>query len=72
MMMNARELYSLIGRSDTLNQQRALFELLAVVQVLATATLELAGERELATRRDPLTMRSRVVLGDFIELPRRA
>jgi hypothetical protein len=70
--MNAREVYRVISQGDTDSQRQAVFELLGVVQVLVTATLELAGERELATGRDPLTMRSRVVLGDFIELPRRA
>lgn len=67
--MNASEIYQTIERGD--GQQQALFELLSVVQALATATLELAGERELASGKDPLTMRSRAVLGDFIELPRR-
>jgi hypothetical protein len=66
--MNARETYNAIQRGNTASMQEALFELLRQTQVLATATLELAGERQLSTGRDPLTMRNRALLSEFIEL----
>jgi hypothetical protein len=68
--MNAREVYDAIQTGNRDAVQQALFELLSQVQTLATATLELAGERKLRDGADPLSMRSRAILGDFIELSR--
>jgi hypothetical protein len=42
--------------------------LLARVQTLTVATLELAGERRLKTGNDPLSSRSRLILSEFVEM----
>lgn len=67
--MNERETYYAIESGNAAFRQRALFELLRQVQACATAVLELAGEKKLETGRDPLTIRPRTILSDFIELP---
>lgn len=67
--MNAREVYNAIQDGDRDAQQQALFELLSQVQTLATAVLEIAGERKLRTEKDVLSLRSRLILSEFIELP---
>jgi hypothetical protein len=68
--MNVRETYNAIARGSREDTRHALFELLAQVQTLATATLEIAGQEKLNTGRDPLSMHSRNVLAEFIGLPR--
>ena len=67
--MNAREVYNAIQTGNRDDQQQALFELLSQVQTLATAVLEIAGERKLRTGKDALSYRSRLILSEFIELP---
>jgi hypothetical protein len=70
--LTAREAFYALTEGDEEARRQATLKLLAQVEALSTAVLELAGERKLATGVDPLTMRSRAVLGDFIELPREA
>jgi len=69
--MNAREVYYAIESGNRDAQQRALLELASQVQILANAVLEIAGEGQLRTGIDALTQRSRLILGEFIELPPR-
>jgi hypothetical protein len=67
--VTARELYNAIQTGNQMDQQQALFGLLAQVQTLSIAVLELAGERKMTTGRDPLAHKSRITLGEFMELP---
>lgn len=66
--MNARELYNAIQRNERDDQQQVLFELASLIQTLSTAVLELAGDVKLKTGKDPLMLRSRLHLADFLEL----
>lgn len=68
--MNARETYDAIERGKREDQQQVLFELLALVQTLSTAVLELAGNVRLKTGNDPLASRSRLILSEFIGAPK--
>lgn len=68
--MNAREMYNAIQSNSRESQQQVLFELLSLVQTLSTATLELAGDVKHKTGHDPLQPRSRLLLSEFIELPK--
>jgi hypothetical protein len=69
--MNARETYNAIESGNQKDAQQALFQLLAMVQELSTATLEMAHSVKQLIGRDPLDQRSRLWLGEFLELPRR-
>jgi hypothetical protein len=69
--MNALETYNAIQTGNREDARQALFNLLAMVQELATATLEIAHSVEKATGRDPLGQRPRLWLSEFLELPRR-
>lgn len=66
--MNAREIYDAIQRGDRESNQQVLFELLALMQTVSTAVLEVDGEAKLATANGPLSERSRLILSEFIEL----
>lgn len=66
--MNAREIYNLI---QTGNQQDALFEMLALLQELSTATFETAYEVKQLAGRDPMGQRPRQWLSEFLELPKK-
>ena len=68
--MNAREVYNTIQADSPQGRQQALFELLLLTQTLSTVVLELAGDVKLKTGRDPLQSRSRLLLSEFIELPK--
>jgi hypothetical protein len=68
--MNAREMYDTIQRDDPLGRHQVLFQLLLLTQTLSTAVLELAGSTKLKTGHDPLRSRTRLLLSEFIELPR--
>ena len=64
-MMNAIQIQDAIRCGD---REQVLFDLLTMVQVLSTAVLELNGEVKLRTGVEPLMLKSRVMLGDFIGL----
>ena len=66
--MNATEVYNAIKSGNRADQQGALLELLEQVKTLAIGVLELAGDRQLASGRDPLMGRTRLTLSDFLEL----
>jgi hypothetical protein len=68
--MNARETYNAIQSGSREGMQQAMFDLLFVTQTLSTAVLQLAGSEKRKTGRDPLEMRWRLLLSEFIELPR--
>jgi len=69
--MNSRETYNAIATGNREDAQQALFQLLAMVQELSTATLEMAHNVEGQTGHDPISSRSRLWLSEFLELPRR-
>ena len=68
--MNARETYDAIQSGNQQDAQQALFQLLAMVQELSTATLETAHSVKQLIGYDPLEQRSRQWLSEFLELPR--
>lgn len=68
--MNATQIYNAIQSDNREGRQQALFGLLHMVQTLSMATLELAGDVKLKTGRDPLQSQSRLLLTEFIELPK--
>jgi len=68
--MTAREIYNAIQRGDKESQQQALYELLALNQELATATLELAHHVKQLIGYDPVEQRPRLWLSEFLDLPK--
>lgn len=70
--MNARETYNAIQTGNREDARQALFQLLAMVQELSTATLETAHSVRQLIGYDPLGQRSRQWLSEFLELPRRS
>lgn len=68
--MNARELYDVIRNGRKEDNKQALFELLSMAQTLSTAVVELAGNVELKAGNDPLSSRSRLLLTEFLDLPK--
>lgn len=70
--MNARETYNAIQSGNQQDAQQAIFQLLGMVQELATATLEMAHTVEEFTGHDPIGQRPRQWLSEFLELPKRA
>lgn len=68
--MKSSEIYNAIQTGNRQDAQQALFEILWIVQVLSTAVVEMAGGEKLKTGKDPLSTRSRAVLGEFLELPK--
>ncbi len=66
--MTAARIHHAINSGSESDLQEALLALLAVTETLATAVLEPAGERRLASGSDPLSLRSRTLLTEFIEL----
>lgn len=68
--MNVRETYNAIQSRNQQDAQLALFQLLGMVQELATATLEMAHTVEEFTRHDPIGQRPRQWLSEFLELPK--
>lgn len=68
--MNARETYNAIQTGNREDAQQALFQLLAMVQELSTATLETAHSVKQLIGYDPLGQRPRQWLSEFLELPR--
>lgn len=66
--MNAREMYNAIARNGRDDQQQALFEMTSLIQTLSTAVLELNGDTRLKTGVNPLMLRTRNHLEDFLEL----
>lgn len=69
--MNAREIYNLIQTGNQQDAQRALFEMLSLLQELSTAMLETSYSVKQLTGRDPMGQRPRQWLGEFLELPKR-
>ena len=69
--MNAREVYNAIQTGNREDAQQAMFQLLAMVQELSTATLEMAHSVKQLIGYDPLGQRSRLHLSEFLELPRK-
>lgn len=69
--MNARETYNAIQSGNQQDAQQAMFQLLGMVQELATATLEMAHTVEEFTGHDPLGQRPRQWLSEFLELPKK-
>lgn len=69
--MNARETYNAIQTGNQHSAQQAMFQLLGMVQELATATLEMAHTVEEFTGHDPLGQRPRQWLSEFLELPKK-
>lgn len=68
--MTSREIYNLIQTGNSQSMQQALFEMLALTQELATATLEIAHKVKQQTGREPLSSRPRLWLSEFLELPK--
>lgn len=68
--MNARETYNVIQSGNQRDAQQAMFQLLGMVQELATATLEMAHTVEEFTGHDPIGQRPRQWLSEFLELPK--
>lgn len=69
--MKAREIYNLIQTGNQQDAQRALFEILALLQELSTAMFEVRYSVEQLTGRDPMGQRPRQWLAEFLELPKR-
>jgi hypothetical protein len=69
--MNARETYNAIQSGNHSDAQQAIFQLLGMVQELATATLEMAHTVEEFTGHDPIGQRPRQWLSEFLELPKK-
>lgn len=68
--MNARETYNAIQSGNQQDAQQAMFQLMCMVQELATATLEMAHTVEEFTGHDPIGQRPRQWLSEFLELPK--
>lgn len=68
--MNVREVYDAIQSGSREDQQQALFELLAQVQTLGSAVMELDGETRLRTGKHALSESYRLRLREFLELPK--
>lgn len=68
--MNARETYNAIQSGNQKDAQRALFQLLGMVQELSSGILEMVYCIEKATGQDSLGQRPRQWLREFLELPR--
>lgn len=66
--MNATEIDTALNNAE--DTRFAILSLLRQVETLTVAVLELAGARKLETGADPLSLRSRVLLSDFVELNR--
>lgn len=66
--MTSGEMYGAIQRETPPDQQQVLFELLGLIQTASTAIIELAGREKLRTGSDPLMLRSRSRLEEFLEL----
>lgn len=69
--MNARETYNAIQSGSREDAQQAMFQVLGMVQELATAMLEMAHTLEGLTGNDPLGQRPRQWLTEFLELPKK-
>jgi hypothetical protein len=68
--MNASEIYNLIQTGNQQDAQRALFEMLSLLQELSTATLVMAHTVREFTGHDPIGQRPRQWLSEFLELPK--
>jgi hypothetical protein len=68
--MNASEIYNLIQTGNQQDAQRALFEMLSLLQELSTATLVMAHTVKGFTGHDPIGQRPRQWLSEFLELPK--
>jgi hypothetical protein len=68
--MNARETYNAIQSGNQKDAQQALFHLLAMVQELSTAALQIAHNVKQLIGYDPLEQRPRLWLTEFLELPK--
>lgn len=68
--MNAKEIYDAIQTGNRQDAQQALFGLLAHIQTLTIATLEVAGDIRVKSGRDPLASGSRLILSEFLQLPK--
>ena len=66
--MNARKPGKLARSGNRQEAEEALAALVSIAETLATAVLELAGERPLESGADPLSRRSRVLLEDWVGL----
>lgn len=62
------QMYESILNGDEKRRRAATLQLPGIVQVAATAILELAGSEKLKTGVDPLVSRSRLILSEFIGL----
>jgi hypothetical protein len=65
--MKAGEIYDKIHTGNRMDQQQVLFELWAHVQQLTVGVLELAGDIKRQSQRDPLSYKTRLLLGEFID-----
>lgn len=68
--MKAREIYNLIQTGNQQDAQRALFEMLSLLQELSTAMFEISYDVKQRTGREPMGQRSRQWLSEFLELPK--
>ena len=67
-MNNYHQMYESILNGHERQRRAATLQLLGIVQVAATAILELAGREKLKTGVDPLVSCSRLILSEFIGL----
>lgn len=68
--MKAREIYNLIQTGNQQDAQRALFEMLGLLQELTTAMFEVAYDVKQVALHEPMGQRSRQWLSEFLELPK--
>lgn len=69
--MKAREICNLIQTGNQQDAQRALFEMLSLLQELSTAMFEVAYEVKQLALHDPMGQRSCQWLSEFLELPKK-